>query len=98
MNHPEPTFTYFEATPLQASILEAVSTCGDCGAVKDAIVCQLAEKSVYGSCHDYQDNSLAKFVKASMPKYERNFKTLVKAKILVCVNRRNSVYKVNVNL
>lgn len=82
-------------TPIEASIYHAVKACGDCGANKKYIVMLCAEKSVYGSCHDYHDASRIKFFKASMPKFERNFKSLVKSKVLVCVNRRNSIYKVN---
>lgn len=93
-----PNWIFKKLSPIEARIYEAVKNCGECGANKKAIVLQLAEASVYGSCHDYQDPSLAKFIKPSMPKFERNFKSLVKSKVIVCVNKRNSIYKVNEEL
>lgn len=91
----EPSWIFKQLSPIEAKIYHAVKECGECGANKHAIVLQLAEYSVYGSCHDFQDSSLMKIVKASMPKFERNFNSLVKSKVLVCVNKRNSIYKVN---
>jgi len=87
---------YKKLSPIEARIYRAVEACGDCGANKAAICSQCADEEVYGSCHDYKaDNRLLRLATAATPKYHRNFNSLVDAKVLVCVNRRNSIYKIN---
>lgn len=85
---------FYQATLLEAKLLRAIKACGECGAIKAAICQQCADAETYGSCHDYEDISLFRMDTFATPKYHRAMKSLVKAGIVKCINRRNSIYKI----
>ena len=85
---------YYHMSPIEAKIYHFVKEAGK--ATKADACSTLAEREIFGSCHDFEDASLRKLYQAAQPKYQRNFDGLRKVGILKCVNRRKSIYEVTV--
>lgn len=83
---------YYELNDVEAKIYRYVESHGR--PKRQFVVNALAHKEVYGSCHDFMNADLHHLYLAARKKYERNFKSLVKGKLIKCVNRRMSTYSV----
>lgn len=81
------TVIYYNLSTIEAKIYNEVAKSGIEGASRKSVCADLASSEIYGSYHDFEDASLAKFFEIAKGKYERNFKQLVKAKVLECVKR-----------